>query len=411
MNACAYTSRIAFRKAFPVAFRATLALTRKKGRVDLNLKGTTMLTLLFETTHDPNTLLVQLEDPEWLLDELDLKIPGAKPDSIQIPQTILSRDVFNLDECKGVLNPKTSEFTFTFALTLTLTRFPALASLGVRAPVRVTVFEKGKLDLKASILETHASSFRVSGGLMRALVVHPGEPDEMPALDFKNKVCHCDAGIGAHAIIGKVAPGQCAEEGAKRVLICAGTPVTLCWQSEGQNAANQSVSSASDPTILLGTSGAFVVGDKFLKPPTATTDYKFSAQGGTKCDGQFCIATDTVTIDVVSTGDTETLNAFNSGSGIWEVKVSPLTTDPKIMITSIRTVACALSNAIYPVWDCKKTDLNNHVTHGRVTTDSESPFAVPLVGTWQFVLADAGPNTYPVPRTSACFEVGVECGA
>lgn len=361
----------------------------------------------FEATHDPDVLIVQLLNPNWILKEMILDLPDPKSEVIRVSSTSLSKDVFNLDECRGLFNIKTGEITFTVSLILKHDIFPQLSKLGIAAPVRINILEKGTLDLKTSNLETHASSFHVSGGHMHKLTVHPGDSDESAALDFKNKICTCDANIGARAMIGKIQGGECSEQGGARILICKGTEITLCWKATG-NAFNTSVSSPVDPSVQIGNQGTLIPGSHPLvvNPPTTTTDYTFKTEGGAKCDGKYCEASATVTVDIVTAGDTESLLALNTGDCAWEIDVLPTAVDPKIQVVSIRAVPCVGTNVVFSNWAVTKTDINTHKTHGAVTTNFEN-FPVPYVGHWRFELV-AG-NIECTRGSIACFEVALEC--
>src|SRR5262249_31081475 len=151
------------------------------------LSGEGRLKLFFAATHDPNTLAVQVDDIGLMLRPFRINIAG-RDEPVEIPQTFLGRQVFDVDGCNGSLNVKTKEITLHLRLRLTHECFPQLAAGGVSAPVSVHIVEKGQLDLALGTLKTHAASFDASGGVMHSLVVHPGAEDEKPALEFRNSI-------------------------------------------------------------------------------------------------------------------------------------------------------------------------------------------------------------------------------
>jgi hypothetical protein len=406
---CKASGSLGFKKKFPVTFQARLALAHGISKVPLNIEGYGDLTLFFEATHDPEVLIVHLQNPNWILREMNLHLADPKSERIRVSSTSLSKEVFNLDECKGLFNITTGEISFTVSLVLKHDRFPQLSKLGIAAPVKIKILEKGKLDLKEGNLETHASTFHVSGGHMRRLTVHPGESDESSALEFKNKICTCDANITANVVIGNFGANDCSQQNISRVLICKGTPVTLCWKATG-NAANTSVVSPVDPMLGIGNSGAIVPGvDHNFKQPVSNTDYTFTTEGGARCDGKYCTDSATVTVDVISTGDTESLLATNyglNGPCTWTLSIKAIAVDPKIMVTSIRTVSCVGTTAVINNWSLKKVDVDGNISNGIVTTDF-SDFAHPLVGDWYFTLTDG--NIECSRGSVACFDVTIKC--
>jgi hypothetical protein len=145
------------------------------------------------------------------------------------------------------------------------------------------------------------------------------------------------------------------------------------------------------------------------KNPGVSTDYKFTTEGEVKVGDNFCGGSDTVTVHVITKGEKENLSALNiSGGLLWEADIPPEIIDPKIMVTSIRSVACPFGNGTYSgvIWIYKKTDLNGHIRTGFVSPESTSPDTGSWVGKWEFE---------PVTRLSGtkgdqqCFEITVTC--
>ena len=245
-------SSLQFRQTFWVVFQAALALNRSsRGRAALNLRGKGKMTLGFAATHDPDCLAVSVEDLSLGFNPLELNFSiGAA--AIRFPMMELGSDVFDLAGCHGLHYRRTGEFKLHLALNLRPDRFPQLLEIGVGAPLRVTIVEQGYMSLDASTLETQSVSFHVSQGLMHVLTVHPGQPDERPAVEFNNKFNTCDAQVEAAGVIGS---GQSAavilRAGQKNLHICRGTPVTLGWRATG-NKHNTTLHSPLEQPPSLG---------------------------------------------------------------------------------------------------------------------------------------------------------------
>src|SRR5450432_2019096 len=104
MKGCNCSGTLGFKKKLPVTFQARLALAHGKNSIPVNIEGYGELTLYFEATHDSNAMIVYLQNPKWVLKEMNLNLPDPKFDVIRVVSTPLSKDVFNLDECKGYFN-------------------------------------------------------------------------------------------------------------------------------------------------------------------------------------------------------------------------------------------------------------------------------------------------------------------
>jgi hypothetical protein len=221
MYPCSHFSQ--FQKVFWIVFGADLALDMgKNGRAALDIRAQGKMLLGFSATHDPDSLVVFVDDISLSLIPLEVSFPGES-NVIRIPTTQLGPETFDLGDCHGVHNIKTGELKLQLALTLRPERFPQLLQIGVATPVRVTTQERGHLNLEHSTIEFRAESFHVSQGLMGALTVHPGRYDEKPALDFKNCGNHCDAQIEAAGLVGaNQPPASIMRDPQRRLTICPG---------------------------------------------------------------------------------------------------------------------------------------------------------------------------------------------
>jgi hypothetical protein len=306
-----------------------------------------------------------------------------------------------LSKCNGLLHLNTKQFNLNLHLTLTHETFPQLSAVGVSAPVAIRVVEKGHMDLTTGAFDTHATSFDVSGGLMRSLVVHPGAKDEKSALQFRNSFSSpSDAAMEAKAIVGATNEGQCFERGFTDVLVCPGHAVTLCWRSAG-NSPN--VSTPTDPPKAIPSQGSMPV------KPTASTKFHFDVQSASKDkNGNPIHVSADVDVQVVTNGMVWPMTfAANPYTGLWEQNISKFQVDPSIVVDKMIVVPCqnqqVLLDSFTLVW--KNPDQSPHNASFNINAHNDEPIGVPLVGDWTLSI---GPNIRDVSG-NVCVNAFIRC--
>jgi hypothetical protein len=309
-------------------------------------------------------------------------LPGKDAD-FEIPETVLGPHVFDIDACAGLLNVKTNAFLFTLRLSLTPEYFPHLALAGISAPISIRIQEKGLLNLADGTLDTHAQAFFASGGAMHALVVHPGGPDEVSALEFRNSLGSAnDVSMNAKASIGVLQPGACMEQGATDVIVCPGHAVTLCWRSSGNNPR---VTPSGGATQGIGSSGSMSV------TPTVDTTYKFEADSSQKDkNGNYYKASADVTVHVVTPGMTWEMDfAANPYTGAWEQDISEFVADPNIIVLSMIIQPCPQQQILFDALTIVQTPHGGGSPRSfNIYAKTETNIGVPLVGDWKISVGD-----------------------
>jgi hypothetical protein len=394
-------SSLGFRKSFPVSFQASLAGSLKNGNnghVLLPLGGKGKLDLFFSATHDPNVLAIQLEDISLMLKPLNINVPGLKK-PVNIPQTLLGKQVFDVAACTGFLNVATKDVTLNLRLVLTHDCFPQLAVAGISAPVAIRIAEKGQLDLVSGTLNTHAASFDASGGVMHSLIVHPGGKDESPALTFRNSLGAGDANMTAKGAVGVNPDGKCLDGGAAEILICPGHVATLCWRSSGNNPHYSAPGLAS---TSLSSSGALQV------KPTVSTKYHFEVESTNKDkDGNPYLASADVQVDVVTPGMSWEMNfGANPYSGTWEQNITQMVADPDIVVQSMIIEPCPSQLVLFDALTIVYTPSGGGPRSFNVYAKDQQPIGVPLVGDWKLSLSGA-PNDGV--RGTVCISAILKC--
>jgi hypothetical protein len=178
----------------------------------------------------------------------------------------------------------------------------------------------------------------------------------------------------------------------QEVHICPGETATLYWN------VSEDVTKVTIISEFGTKYGPFTVrsGSQNVTP-AVTTRYTMKAEGE-------CTLEQTVTVNVVRGGEVIDLVARGDiEAGVWTVDVSPVTTSPHIIVSTIKTVACA-TGSFWNKWDCKKTDLDSHVTLLSVTEIDSPANDIPLVGSWEFT-----PRGGVFRDTTACFQVTIKC--
>jgi hypothetical protein len=176
------------------------------------------------------------------------------------------------------------------------------------------------------------------------------------------------------------------------VLICPGETAVLYWN------VSSDVTSIKITSEFGTTFGPFTAtsGSQYVSP-LVTTRYTLTAEG--KCKSE-----NTVTVHVVTGGETQTLLAKGSPeTGVWVVDVSPVTTSTSIVVSLIKTLPCT-DGSFWNKWGLKKTDIDSTVTFLDVTDVDTSANDIPLVGSWEFTPKDAS-----YQKDTACFLVTIKC--
>jgi hypothetical protein len=339
--------------------------------------GQGTLQFFFEATHDPAVLTVRLEDITIKMRPFSAHLPGQEVD-VEVPETVLGRHVFDVEACTGLLNVRTNEFTFTLRLSLQPEYFPQLVLAGVRSPIAIRISEQGSLNLAENTINTNATSFYVSGDAMRALVVHPGGPDEKSALDFQNSIgSGNDASMTAKGSIGVNPEGNCMDRGATDVIVCPGHAVTLCWQSSGNNPR---VSAPGQSTTGLASAGAMQV------HPTVDTKYHFEVDSNQKDkDGNFYHASADVMVHVVTPGMTWEMDfTANPFTGAWEQDISEFVADPSIIVQTMIIQPCPQEPVLFDSLTIVYTPQGGGSPRSfNIYAKTETTIGVPLVGNWK----------------------------
>jgi hypothetical protein len=388
---------LGFHKVFPVTFEANLGGSVKGGRVLLPLQGDGKLSFFFAATHDPDVLAVYVEDVALLLRPFSVKMPGHQ-EPVEIPQTFLGRHVFDLNACHGLLHPKTHQLTLNLSLTLTHEVFPQLAMGGVEAPVSIRIVEKGHLDFEKETIETHATSFDVSGGLMHALVVHPGTRDERSALQFRNSFGPPnDSSMKAEGVVGATDEGGCFEHGAPAILVCPGHAVTLCWRSSGKS---PNFSTPVQTPKNISSKGSFTVN------PTVSTKFHFDVEStqNSKSGKPYHSSAD-VDVQVVTQGMVWPMTfSANSATGLWEQNISKFQVDPNIMVDTMIIVPCGNQQVLFDQLTGTWVNSEQSPEHSSFSINAKdaTPIGVPLVGLWQF-------NYYGKAEGTVCVNAFIRC--
>jgi hypothetical protein len=394
-------SSLGFRKSFPVTFQASLAGSLKNGnngRALLPLGGKGKLDLFFSATHDPKILAIQLEDISLMLKPLNIKVPGLK-NPVNIPQTLLGKQVFDVPACTGFLNVATKDVTLNLRLVLTHDCFPQLAVAGINAPVSVRIVENGQLDLVSGTLNTRAASFDASGGVMHSLIVHPGGRDESSALTFRNHFGSGDANMTAKAAVGVNSDGKCVEGGGAEILICPGHVATLCWRSSGLHPRYSAPGLAAAD---LSSSGALQV------KPTVSTKYHFEVESSDKDkDGNPYLASADVTVDVVTAGMSWEMDfSANPYSGVWEQNISQMVADPDIVVESMIIEPCPSQQSLFDALTIVYTPNGGGPRSFNVYAKEAQPIGVPLVGDWKLSLGGVSNDGV---RGTVCISAILKC--
>ena len=258
----------------------------------------------------------------------------------------VSSDDFNMENSGGEVDLATGTAHLHLDFCVEPHSLPQFAHLKDLAPIRFTLDENGHIDLERGSFEAHSQLWTLTEGTFAGLTIINCMDKLIP---YTASPCATVA-IGVNILSGSTSAYDIpAGQAPREVWICPGTKVKLVWDSTNQGTWTVRISP------ILGDqnpSGSQIIPDslsgipELQKPITQSKTFVALTVGG-----NYLPAKDSVTINVISSGDEISQTAeYDAELHYWKATLPDHTYDRNIRVSQVIVDSGMADSVTWPGW-------------------------------------------------------------